>query len=253
MSKYKRAADEDNLMSYSEELTQVSAEPQLDAEEESYKKRYQDIQRHIQTVRNQADEKVQTMQQQLEQATRKQIKFPKTDEEVEAWASKYPDVAKIVDTIAHKRANEVLAQGEKRLEKVEQFERQVHKQGAEQQLMQMHPDFSSIRQDKKFHDWVALQPQALQDSVYKNNTDATWASRTIDLYKADTGNKSSSRTAAQSVGRTSKSSPASTDRATFSESAVDRMSSQEYADNEVAIMEAIKSGKFSYDMSGSAR
>jgi len=253
MSKYKRAEDEDNQMSYSEEVAQVSAGPQLDAEEESYKKRYQDIQRHIQTVRNQADEKVQQMQSQLDHATRKQIRFPKTDEEVEAWSSKYPDVAKIVDTIARKRANEVLAEGERRLEKVEQFERKVKKQGAEQELMQIHPDFAQIRQDKNFHEWVALQPQALQDSVYKNNTDATWASRTIDLYKADSGNKSNSRTAAQSVGRTSKSSPATSDRMSFSESMVNKMSSNEFAANEAAISEAIKTGKFSYDMSGGAR
>jgi len=251
--KYKRQADEDNELSYAEEMAQGKVEPQLDAEEESYKKRYQDIQRHIQTVRNQSDEKVAAMQNQLDQATRQQIKFPKTDEEVEAWSRKYPDVAKIVDTIARKRANEVLAEGEKRLEKVEKFEKRVQKQGAEQQLLQLHPDFAQIRQDPKFHDWVGLQPEALQDSVYKNNTDATWASRTIDLYKADKGRKGNSRSAAQSVGRTSTSSPSSSDKASFSESMVDRMSSQEYAANEAAITAAIQSGKFSYDMSGGAR
>ena len=37
------------------------------------------------------------------------------------------------------------------------------------------------------------------------------------------------------------------------ESDVDQMSSQEYEDNEKEIMESIRSGKFIYDVSGSAR
>jgi len=252
MSKYRSEQVEDNGLSYAEEMEQSQAGPALDAEEESYKKRYQDIQRHIQTVRNESEEKVNGMQKQLDAATKKQIKFPKTDAEVEAWSARYPDVAKIVDTIARKRANEVLAEGEKRLEKVEKFEKNLNKKGAEQDLMQIHPDFAQIRSDPAFHEWVAMQPSALQDSVYKNNTDAKWASRTIDLYKSDTGKKSSSRTAAQSVGRTSKSAP-STNRATFSESGVSKMSAHDFAQNEEAINDAIRSGKFSYDMSGAAR
>jgi len=254
MSKYKRAADEDNEMSYSEEVTQVSAEPQLDAEEESYKKRYQDIQRHIQNVRNQKDEELSAVKAQLDAATRKQIKFPKTDEEVEAWAGRYPDVAKIVDTIARKRANEALEEGEKRLVQVEKFEKSLHRQSAEQELTKLHPDFAEIRQDRSFHEWVSLQPTALQDSVYKNNTDAKWASRTIDLYKSDSSKrKSNGKSAAQSVGRTSASAPSSGNKADFSESMVNRMTADEYEVNEEAIMASMKSGKFSYDISGGAR
>ena len=63
--------------------------------------------------------------------------------------------------------------------------KQRFKEKAEQELYRMHPDFQSIRMDKKFHDWVALQPQNIQDSLYKNTSDALSASRAIDLYKAD--------------------------------------------------------------------
>ena len=254
MSKYRREQnDEDNQLSYAEEMEQSSEGPVLDAEEESYKKRYQDIQRHIQTVRTQKDKELEDVKKQLDDATKKQIKFPKTDAEVEAWSARYPDVAKIVDTIARKRANEVLAEGEKRLEQVEKFEKSLNKKGAEQTLMQLHPDFAQIRSDPAFHEWVSLQPSALQDSVYKNNTDATWASRTIDLYKSDKGKKGNTRGAAQAVGRTSKSAPSTNNRSTFSESFVSKMSAHEFAQNEEAINESIRSGKFSYDVSGAAR
>ena len=254
--KYTRAVEEDEL-TYSEEmaLNHPEQEPTqaLGAEEESYKKRYQDIQRHIQTVRDQKDQELANVKKQLDDATRKQIRFPKTDAEVEAWSNRYPDVAKIVDTIARKRANEVLAEGEKRLEQVEKFERTLNKQSAEQQLVQLHPDFAQIRQDPKFHEWVSMQPSAMQDSVYKNNTDAKWASRTIDLYKADTKRSGKSSTAAQAVGRTSSSAPATRNKAQFSESMVDAMSDREYEANEEAINAAIQSGSFSYDISGAAR
>ena len=122
--KYNRMPEEENNMTYSQEMSQqLQPTEVLDAEEESYKKRYQDIQRHIQTVRNQKDQEIAKIQDQLNAATRKQIKFPKTDQEVEQWSKRYPDVAKIVDTIAQKRANEALRIGEQRLKKVEQFEK----------------------------------------------------------------------------------------------------------------------------------
>ena len=246
--------EDDNELTYSQEvLAEQEPTEELNAEEESYKKRYQDIQRHIQEVRNQKDQEVANIKKQLDAATRKQIKFPKTDEEVEAWSKRYPDVAKIVDTIAQKRANEALRIGEERLAKVEQFEKKVNRQSAEQVLSQRHPDFMEIKKDPKFHEWVALQHSTIQDSVYKNNTDASWAASTIDLYKAQTGKKKKSNGAAQSVGRTSSTAPSSGQGMKFSESLVQAMSDREYAANEEAIEEAIRTGKFAYDISGAAR
>ena len=88
--KYNRMPEEDNELTYSQEMAAQQQEPTevLDAEEESYKKRYVDIQRHIQEIRNQKDAEVAAIKKQLDAATRKQIKFPKTDEEVEAWSKK---------------------------------------------------------------------------------------------------------------------------------------------------------------------
>jgi len=252
--KYSRMPEEDNELTYSQEvLAEQQPTEELNAEEESYKKRYQDIQRHIQEVRNQKDQEVANIKKQLDAATRKQIKFPKTDEEVEQWSKKYPDVAKIVDTIAQKRANEALRIGEERLAKVEQFEKKVNRQSAEQALSQRHPDFMEIKKDPKFHEWVALQHSTIQDSVYKNNTDASWAASTIDLYKAQMGKKKKSNGAAQSIGRTSSTAPSSGQGMKFSESLVQAMSDREYAANEEAIEEAIRTGKFAYDISGAAR
>jgi hypothetical protein len=258
MSKYKRKEEFEADTKYSEELeaqVSVDAEPK-EPEEASFKKRYGDLRRHTQQLMAQKDQELEKVKAQLDSAAKGQIKFPKTDDEIEAWSKKYPDVSKIVDTIARKRANEALEEGEKRLGHLKDLETKLTKKEAEQQLMKLHPDFNEIRQDPAFHEWVALQPLYINDALYKNNTDAMAAARAIDLYKADTGKRKSSskKSAAQAVGRSTSSAPAATGKAKFSESQVARMSDREYEANEEAILQAMRTeGAFTYDMTGGAR
>lgn len=258
MSKYRRKEELEDETSYSEEFeaqAAVDSEPK-EPEEASFKKRYGDLRRHSQNLMAQKDKELETVKAQLDSAAKGQIKFPKTDDEIEAWSKKYPDVSKIVDTIARKRANEALEEGEKRLGHLKDLETKLTKKEAEQQLMKLHPDFGEIRQDPAFHEWVTMQPIYISDALYKNNTDATAASRAIDLYKSDTGKRksSSNKSAAQAVGRSTSASPSTNSKAKFSESQVARMSDREYEANEEAILTAMRTdGAFTYDMSGGAR
>lgn len=234
-------------------VMQQPATPEpTDPEEATFKKRYGDLRRHMQQQMAEREAKLQAMEQQLAAATKQQIKFPKSEEEVAEWAKKYPDVANIVDTIAQKRVQEALAVGEKKLEEVKSFERQVRREKAEAELRQTHPDFDTIRASKQFHDWVTEQPQYVQDALYKNDTDARAASRAIDLYKADKGIRKrrakNTDTAAQSVGNYG-SRPPSSGGTKFKESQVARMNAREYEQNEAAIMDAMRSGNFEYDLS----
>jgi len=269
MSKYRNpnyAAELEDDKSYSEEMADQQAEPEgndapaADSEEATFKKRYGDLRRHMDNTLRQKDHEIQQVKEQLDQATRQQIRFPKTDEEIEQWTKKYPDVAKIVDTIARKRANEALEEGEKRMESLKKLETQVTRDKAETELLKLHPDFTDIRQDPSFHEWAEVQPQYIQDALYKNNTDAHAAARAIDLYKADTGKGKKRknagedpRSAAKDVGRTSRTAPATGGTPRFSESAVAQMSDAEYDKNEGAILEAMRAGKFDYDLTGAAR
>ena len=259
MAKYRRVEEDDNGLTYSEELAQQQQaqtggpEP-VDAEDATYKKRYGDLRRHSHQLLQQKDQEVAQMKAQLETAAKGQIRFPKTDEEIDQWSKKYPDVAKIVDTIARKRAGEALAEGEKRMAGLRQLETKLTRKEAEQQLVQLHPDFNQIRQDPSFHEWVAMQPKYIQDALYKNNTNANEAARAIDLYKADTGKrKTRSKSAAQAVGRTSSSAPSTQQRGTFSESQIEAMTDSEFSKNEEAIKEAVRNGSFTYDRTGAAR
>ncbi len=257
MVKYRRDnQEEDNGLSYAEELAAQSqtTEQPAEGEDTTYKKRYGDLRRHSQNLMQQKDQALAEMKAQLDTAAKGQIKFPKSDAEIDQWSKKYPDVAAIVDSIARKRSGEALEEGEKRMESLRKLETKLTKKDAEQQLLKIHPDFGEIRQDQGFHEWVALQPVYIQDALYKNNTDANSASRAIDLYKADMSKtKPRRKSAAQSIGRTSTSSPTSGSRIEYSESQVEQMSNAEFGKHEEAISEAMSNGNFNYDISGGAR
>jgi hypothetical protein len=188
------------------------------------------------------------------------MKLPKSDEDIEAWAKDYPDVAKIVETIAMKKAREQSADIESRLQKIDEMSAEAQKDKAEAELMRLHPDFGDIRDSDDFHDWAEEQPKWVQDALYENDNDARSAARAIDLYKADRniGKKDttqSSKSAAMDVGTKTTKTKVDTSESgkKIRESDVQKMSAAQYERQADAIMEAIRSGNFIYDMSGSAR
>ena len=241
-----------------EENTQ-EVEPE-GAEEQSFKKRYGDLRRHMQKTTEDKDKEITKLKEQLSAATKKEIKLPKTDEEIESWAKEYPDVAKIVETIAMKKAAEQSKDIEDRLNALSEKERLTSRERAEMELLQIHPDFVEIRDNPDFHAWAEEQPEYIQAALYENEDDPRAAARAIDLYKADMGvskkKKTSKKDAAKAV--TTKGSTTTPDSAlleadTVLESEVAKMSAIEYEQNEETISKAIQAGKFVYDVSGAAR
>ena len=234
------------------------AEP-ANAEERSFKKRYGDLRRHQQAKEKEYEDRIVALEQQLNQATKQEIKLPKSDEDIEAWTKQYPDVAAIVETIAIKKAKEQSADLEDRVRAVDEMRESAVREKAEATLMQMHPDFDTIRESDDFHEWADEQPKWVQDALYNNDNDARSAARAIDLYKADKGIKAkkstTSKDAARSVNtRNQRSAPSSqSNNGAILESDVQKMSAVEYEKHSDEIMEAIRSGQFIYDISGSAR
>tara|TARA_R110002153_G_scaffold152054_1_gene303553 strand:+ start:168 stop:1034 length:867 start_codon:yes stop_codon:yes gene_type:complete len=228
------------------------------AEEKSFKKRYGDLRRHSQKQLQEHVEKINALQSQLEQSTKQEIKLPKSDEDIEAWAKDYPDVAAIVETIAIKKAKEQSSGLEARVKEIDEMREKANRDRAEVELLTVHPDFADIRDSDEFHEWAEEQPKSIQDALYENDNDARAASRAIDLYKADKGIKtkksSSGKDAAKAVSKTNtRSEPSGEDAGMVKESVVQKMSAQQYEKNADKIMEAIRSGKFVYDISGNAR
>ena len=233
---------------------EVEAKP-LDREEETFKKRYGDIRKHLADKEREWETKLEQMKSQLDLASRNELVLPKSDSDIEAWAKKYPDVAGIVEAIADRKAAERSGDLDNRLKEIEKLRTQATKEKAEVELMKLHPDFSDIREDNAFHDWAEEQPKWVQDALYENTDDARSVARVIDLYKQDKGIaklkvKSDDKAAASSIS-TRRSATPEPDQASnyLTESAVNKMSSKEYDKRQEEILEAMRTGKFIYDMS----
>ena len=230
----------------------------LSKEEQSFKKRYGDLRRHMADKDKKTEERIKALEDQLSKAAKNELVLPKSEDEIAEWTKKYPDVAGIVETIADKKAKERSSDLDKRLENIERMRVEAVKEKAEAELMKLHPDFSEIREDDKFHDWADAQPKWVQDALYENVDDAKSVARVIDLYKIDAGisakKSDSKKSAASAVNTRSKASPTADESNNYwRESQVDKMSDKDYAKNQEAIMEAMRSGKFVYDLSGAAR
>ena len=228
------------------------------AEEKTFKKRYGDLRRHAQQKEADLQEQINQLRDQLDTATKKQIELPKSDEDIEAWTKKYPDVAAIVETIAIKKSKEQAQELESRIQKINEMQESATKEKAEVELLKLHPDFVDIREDDDFHNWAEEQPQWVQKALYENDNDAMSAARAIDLYKADKNiskKKPSSKDAALATNpKSTRTKPQTNEESTYlRESQVQKMSSQEYERRADEVMEAIRTGKFIYDVSGSAR
>jgi hypothetical protein len=230
------------------------------AEERTFKKRYGDLRRHTQDKEKQFQKQLDDLKEQLNKATKKEMKLPKSDADIEAWAREYPDVAKIVETIAMKKAKEQSAELESRIQKIDEMSAEAIKDKAEAALMQIHPDFDEIRDSDEFHDWAEEQPKWIQDALYENDNDARSAARAIDLYKSDKGigketSTKSNKSAAFEVStkNTRTKVDATESGKKIRESTVQKMSAQQYEKQADTIMDAIRSGNFIYDISGSAR
>ena len=200
------------------------------------------------------------MKRQLESATKNEMKLPKSDEDIENWARDYPDVAAIVETIAMKKAQEQSLALEGRIKEIDERDANSVKEKAEVELMRLHPDFDTIRDSDEFHEWAEEQPKWIQDALYDNDNDARSAARAIDLYKADKGigkeapTKSNKSAALEVKTKSTRTIPDAENKgAKIRESAVQKMSAQQYEKQADTIMEAIRSGNFIYDVSGSAR
>ena len=231
-------------------------EKALSGEERSFKKRYGDLRRHIQKKEKEWEEKLEALQK---RSAREGIVAPKSDEDIESWAKEYPDVAGIVETIAAKKAQEMFAKAEIRLQELDDAQAEVTRSKAENKIKETHADFDELRESDEFHDWADEQPKWVRDALYENSDDPASVVRIIDLYKIDNGltnndKKTKRKAAASTVTKRSKTQiDAEGVSNSISESEVAKMSAKEFEERSDEITKAMRSGKFIYDMSGNAR
>jgi len=184
---------------------------------------------------------------------------PKSDEDIENWAKEYPDVAGIVETIAAKKAQEMFKKAEDRLSQLDEIQYEAERKTAESKIRESHPDFDKLRESDEFHSWAEAQPKWVRDALYENMDDPDSVVRVIDLYKIDSGEtpqakKAKTKAAAKTIGKGSRTKVDPTEAGSMiRESEVAKMSAREFESREAEITKAMRTGKFVYDLSGSAR
>lgn len=224
----------------------------LSAEEQTFKKRYGDLRRHT-------DRKIKELTDQIEKLKTNSTSMPADESELEAWISANPDAARIVEAIAARKAEERFATADKRLKDIDREREEIQRAKAEDAIRKAHPDFDKLRSDSKFHDWADEQSKWIQDALYENPDDSKAVIRVIDLYKMDTGQtvtakKEKAKALASAVDVKSDAPHVDAkEKPTFSESQVKKNSDKWYEQNEAAITEAIREGRFVYDLTGGAR
>jgi hypothetical protein len=238
-----------------EEANTEAEEATLSPEERTYKKRYSDLRKHL----NKQTEEIKELKAKMDNAVKGDLRPPSSDESIEAWAKKYPEIASIVETIATKKADEKFAKADQRLQEIDQLNADTQRTKSENAIRKIHPDFDELRDSDDFHNWANEQPKWVQDALYENQDDPRSVVRVIDLFKVDNGMdvKSRNRTNKDAASQVKTKRNTRIDDAGVAgqilESQVQKMSAQEYEAKSDDIMEAIRSGKFVYDISGAAR
>ena len=171
-----------------------------------YKKRYGDLKKHYDTKLNEWKQEQELLEAKLQMAekTTDLPKLPKSEEELTEFREKYPDVYDVVETISALKASDRVREIETKLEDLKVKEQEAIVQTAEQELISLHPDFGELKEKDEFLTWLDDQHPNISDGIYKNNTDAQWAARVVDLYKSDKGTTSKTRSTQKSRATKSK-------------------------------------------------
>ena len=245
----KTVVDTSRVQDEEEEEAKVEAQPYKKVD---YKKRYDDLKRHY-------DDKVNTFKQKEEElhaqlrANRPKYKAPKSKEELSEFKKNYPDVYDVVESVAHTQATKEMEDLKEEINSLRTKNTEISKKEAEATLARLHPDFNTIRESDEFHKWADSQPEEIKGWIYSNATNATLASRAIDLFKQDVGKSKSKEVSGDLV-------PASEmiqiknskdvgygSKKIWTRSQIAAMSQSEFDKNEKSITDAMSEGRIIND------
>jgi len=207
----------------------------------NYKKRYDDLKKHYDSRLNEFKVREQELIQEAV-SNRPEYKAPKSAEELEKFKNEYPDVYEVVESVAHLQSENQVAELQTRLDAMQGRETEILKREAEKDLREKHPDFDEIRNSDEFQEWANSQPKSIKDWIFNNPSDATLASRALDLFKKDIGleqPKSNSKQTKQSAA----------DMISTKTTSVDTNQQRVWSEREIAAMSIAEFDKYESEIS----
>ena len=109
------------------------------------------------------------------------------DKGLENFKTQYPDVYDAINKITASNSDTKVEKLQQELDTIKEREKTIQKEKSFEELLRLQPDFNTLKDNEEFLEWLDKQPNSISDGIYNNNTDAKWASRVVDLYKADMG------------------------------------------------------------------
>tara|TARA_Y100000114_G_scaffold111363_1_gene105126 strand:- start:94 stop:939 length:846 start_codon:yes stop_codon:yes gene_type:complete len=188
-----------------DETISVEAEEKTEVktEEHDYKKRYDDLKKHYDAKLHEWKEEKDALVSQNSQPTI-------SEDDIESFKESYPDVYNVVEALSTRGAAKEIEELRAEVTRLNQQEEKLKAKSAYQELLALHNDFPEVKKSNEFREWIKLQPPSIADGILKNSTDVKWASRVLDLYKADIGKskrgrprKQGNAAAAEAVTKTS--------------------------------------------------
>jgi len=212
----------------------------------NYKKRYDDLKKHY-------DAKLDEFKKEKEELLAK-IKENKSDvvfsgsEELARFREDYPDVYRAMHTISQQQAEERVEFLRSEVEALKEKEIRLIQEQARDSLLTAHPDFLDLKETDEFLEWLEEQPSSISDGITKNNTDAKWAIRVLDLYKTDKGlvkkqTKRSNTKAAEYIPTKDKPVASSKNERIWSLSEIGKLKAHEFEKLEAEIDAAVREGR----------
>ena len=167
----------------------ISVSTEVKTEEHDYKKRYDDLKKHYDSKLYEWKEE----REQLMQGPQPIEESPEEDADIANFKENYPDVYNVVEAMTTKNSAKEVQELKEEIERLSAKEEQLQAKNAYQALLALHPDFSDIKKSDQFKEWLEKQPPSIADGITKNNSDVQYASRVLDLYKADTASTKKTR------------------------------------------------------------
>lgn len=245
--------------------------------EHDWEGRYGNLRRFVQkkmdehkAVLDQRDAEIVRLTQENEQAARKNAPdLPETDEDLDTLKKEHPETYNAILRIANGVAQTIVDDRMKDLEDdvnlINARNRKSVEDAAMVALQKLHPrvDIASLNSDEVFGEWLGSKPKAFQNLLTGQREDVEAASTVLQAYEREVLDKDPrSKTqqvlddAAKAAKNVSSTTPVDADITPvdkgydFTESEIERMSSDVYEKNESAIDKAYRSGRVLLDRSG---
>lgn len=170
----------------------------LTQEEQTYKKRFDDATKYIRDLKASTESQINELKTQKSELTNKLLSekvtapdMPKTPDEFKAFQEKYPELAAHILTAATMVSKDTSTAVSLKLKELEDKQNAVDVREGIIELKKYHPDFETIKDDPRFHEWFKVQLPEVQAIIKSPNPKVV--AMGLDIFKEFAGIKTPSQ------------------------------------------------------------